>query len=165
MIQTHSSRGSSVAYFDSCVEGVVAPGHGIASGKTKDLRFPQGTIAPQIPHFAARGLNLESFFPGTLNVDIAPQGFSMGTPSHTFRDVQWHPEFKEHFSFCSVAIAVGHNVTGGFLYYPQPETKTEFMDGPTQLQILAPMIPDVKYGARVKIYFNSSEFRVSPLSD
>lgn len=161
MIQTNSSNARLIARFDSQVAGVVAPGHGIASGKTKDPRFPHGTIHPQIPHFAQRGLRLEHCFPGTLNVDISPYTFSLEKPSYTFRNVNWHPQFTEHFSFCHVAVATAKTITEGYLYYPHPETKIEFIDRPTQLQILAPKIPNLQYDTPVTIYFNKSEFRVT----
>ena len=42
------------------------PGHGIASGKKKDDRFPDGTISMQIPIFKRLGLDLDHFHQGTL---------------------------------------------------------------------------------------------------
>ena len=50
--------------------GLICQGHGVASGKKPDLRFPDGTIALQYPLFADRGLDLNSYFKGTVNISF-----------------------------------------------------------------------------------------------
>jgi hypothetical protein len=54
------------------VEGIVQAGHGVASGNTAQSPYPQGTIKMQQPFFRQLGLDLSPYFPGTLNVSIAP---------------------------------------------------------------------------------------------
>lgn len=82
------------------VEGVVVRGHGVASGLSPSTPYPGGTIALQLPHFAARGLDLSSIHPATINVDITPCRLSILRPAHTFRDVQWtNLHGPETFSF------------------------------------------------------------------
>ena len=48
--------------------GVVKEGHGVASGKNFDARFPDGTIAMQMPYFKRLGIDLKSYFKGTINI-------------------------------------------------------------------------------------------------
>ena len=52
------------------LSGKVIRGHGVASGQNGNPRFPGGTIRMQTPAFAARGLDLDAYFPGTINVSI-----------------------------------------------------------------------------------------------
>ena len=53
---------------------VLLEGHGVASGQAlnagqlKTSPYPKGTIAMQAPLFAALGLDLSPFWPGTLNL-------------------------------------------------------------------------------------------------
>ncbi len=61
--------------------GVVVSGHGAASGRGS-RRYPDGTLALQIPIFAELGLDLSDAFPGTINVDTSPYGFVPGTADH-----------------------------------------------------------------------------------
>jgi hypothetical protein len=54
------------------VKGYIEKGYEVASGQTKNPRFPQGTIEMQKPFFRDRGLDLSAYFPGTINLSIAP---------------------------------------------------------------------------------------------
>ena len=56
---------------------MVVQGHGIASGKNYDARFPQGTLAMQIPIFEKLGLNFSDFYKGTINLDVSPSAFKL----------------------------------------------------------------------------------------
>ena len=64
------------------VPGVIVEGYRVASGPSKD--YPYGSLEKQIPLFKQRGLNLERFYAGTLNVSIAPASFEMVNPEFTF---------------------------------------------------------------------------------
>lgn len=82
------------------VKGIVTHGHGVASGKAGDRRFPNGTIAMQIPFFKALGLDLSPYHPGTLNIDVSPYAFKPGPEALLFERVKWHSEMPaETFSF------------------------------------------------------------------
>src|SRR5690606_4474517 len=82
------------------VNGVVVRGHGVASGSNPSSPFPEGTIAMQVPHFLARGLDLSGLFAATINVDLAPHSFTIRRAAHTFRDVEWTDVHgPETFSF------------------------------------------------------------------
>ena len=58
--------------------GVLFKGHGVASGQALSSGasgispYPKGTIAMQSPFFAALGLDLSPYWPGTLNLSFAP---------------------------------------------------------------------------------------------
>ena len=80
------------------IPGRIAQGYRVASGPSAD--YPYGALDRQRPIFASRGLDLSSYFNGTLNIDIRPRTFQMLKPEYTFRHVEWtdmHP--PEHFSF------------------------------------------------------------------
>jgi hypothetical protein len=50
------------------VKGKVQRGYGVASGKSGDPRFPKGTLELQKPFFYERGLNLDDYYSGTINL-------------------------------------------------------------------------------------------------
>ncbi len=58
------------------VSGLVLEGYRVASGPSKD--YPYGSLEKQIPLFKERGLDLEGFYYGTLNVSISPLSFEIG---------------------------------------------------------------------------------------
>src|SRR6185503_17786920 len=87
------------------ISGIVDRGHQVASGMASDNPYPNGTIKMQIPFFKERGLDLGSFFQGTLNVSISPNSFEMKLPEYTFRKVAWttlHPPEDFSFSRCKI---------------------------------------------------------------
>ena len=138
------------------VDGILLQGHQVASGLAKDSPYEAGTIQLQMPHFQHLGLDLSGYFPGTLNVSIAPHTFELIQPSHTFPDLKWHPDFDaETFSFCPCQIMVGDRLYDGLIYYPHPETKINHFQDPSTLELLAPRIPSLNYGDRLTL-------RVSP---
>jgi hypothetical protein len=80
------------------IPGIIAQGYRVASGPSRD--YPYGVLETQSPIFRSRGLDLSSYFNGTLNIDIRPHTFKLIKPEYTFRHVEWtdlHP--PEHFSF------------------------------------------------------------------
>ncbi|MEM9266657.1 MAG: hypothetical protein AAGA46_14145, partial [Cyanobacteria bacterium P01_F01_bin.13] len=124
------------------VLGKVVPGHGVASGQNRDPRFPGGTIQMQKPAFAERGLCLDIYFPGTINVSIHPHRYTVQQAKHTFRQVKWADnEPSEDFSFfdCRVGLRDGQRVEG-LIYYPHPETKPEHFQDAATLELLTPFI-------------------------
>ena len=127
-------------------------GHGVASGKTEDSRFPHGTIAMQMPYFKQRGLELNSFFKGSLNLDVSPYSFDLLEPDYSFSQIKWSQDFPaENFSFysCSLVLpergfeSISH---AGFIYRPHPSTKPGFHQNPNVLEVIAPFIPNLNYG-------------------
>lgn len=62
------------------IQGTVIQGYGVASGKARDSRFPDGTIAMQKPFFQKLGLDLTGFYLGTINLSISPLEYPVATP-------------------------------------------------------------------------------------
>jgi hypothetical protein len=133
------------------VPGVLVAGHQVASGAGASP-YPAGTITMQAPLFAALGLDLSACFPGTLNISIHPRTFALAAPSHTFRSVRWtelHP--PEDFSFAPCAVIAAGQRHPGWIYYPHPATKARHFQPPSTLEVLAPPIPGLGYGAGVTL--------------
>ena len=141
------------------VAGVIVEGYRVASGPSKD--YPYGSLERQIPLFKERGLDLERFYPGTLNVSIAPHTCEMVNPAYTFRQVAWtdlHPPEDFSFSRCTVRFK-GVRVEG-YVYYPHPETKKRHFESASIVEIISVCIPDIKYGDRVEVELNVDEVRI-----
>ena len=146
------------------VSGIVKKGYRVASGLAGDDRFPEGTLALQIPRFAERGLDLSSQHKGTLNVCIAPNVFRIGKAWKTLPDVKWSPVMPaENFSFyrCEIRPSGMESFEEGLVYWPHPSTKPEFQQDPSVLEILAPFIEEASYGSAVDLLFDPEEIEIS----
>lgn len=142
------------------VRGVLAEGYRVASGPSKD--YPYGALDRQRPLFKERGLDLSGYFNGTLNVDIRPNVFQMIKPEFTFKNVEWtdlHP--PEHFSFSHCRVVYDDVKYEGWVYYPHPETKKRNFQDPSLLEVIASLIPDIKYGDEVEVQVNPERIEVS----
>ena len=142
----------------------IVRGHQVASGLNGDPRFPGGTVRMQLPHFAARGLDLTPFYPGTLNVTIAPRHYRVIRPRHTFRAVQWHPtEPAEDFSFFDVRLlrADPHPVPG-LIYYPHPDTKPEHFQQPDVLELLLPFVDGLAVATEIALQISTEQMIIEP---
>ncbi len=64
------------------VRGKIQSGHGVASGKGKDERYPEGTLKQQFNYFLERGLDLSNYFMGTINLDISPCSYEIKKPKY-----------------------------------------------------------------------------------
>lgn len=117
----------------------VVAGHGVASGRAADSPYPAGTIALQAPHFAARGLDLSGFYPGTLNLDIAPWQLEPRQPRFT-ATLNWHDEVTERFSFVDARLRIAERSVAGLIYHPHPDTKPAHHQPSTVVELLAPWI-------------------------
>ena len=136
----------------SCVHGTVVRGHGVASGRAGDPRFPRGTVALQAPFFRERGLDLSGFFPGTVNVDVSPWSFSPGPDALRFERVKWHPDVPpETFSFARATLVRKGERRPALVYWPHPETKPDHFQPPGVVEILAPRVPGLEPGDAVAI--------------
>ena len=141
------------------VSGVVVEGYRVASGPSKD--YPYGSLEKQIPLFKERGLNLEQFYLGTLNISIAPATFELAAPEYTFRQVAWtnlHP--PEDFSFSRCTLKFKSSEYAGFVYYPHPETKKRHFESDSIIEVISMYIPDIKYGDRLEVQLNPDEVRI-----
>ena len=141
------------------VIGVVVEGYRVASGPSKN--YPYGSLEKQMPLFKERGLDLEQFYRGTLNISIAPLVFEMVAPAYTFRQVTWtdlHP--PEDFSFSRCTLRYKGGEYPGYIYYPHPETKQRHFESASILEMISFYIPDIKYGDQVEVELNTDEVRI-----
>lgn len=142
------------------LQGVLARGYRVASGPSKD--YPYGALDRQKPIFKSRGLDLDGYFNGTLNVDIRPHTFKLTRPEFTFHDVEWtdlHP--PEHFSFSRCRVIYQDVEYDGWVYYPHPETKLRNFQDPSLLEVIARPIAGIKYGDALGVSLNSAEIATS----
>ena len=144
------------------VRGIVMEGYRVASGPSRD--YPYGALDRQRPIFKSRGLDLDSYFNGTLNIDISPRTFRLVEAEFTFRAVAWtdlHP--PEDFSFAHCMVIYGGVEYEGWVYYPHPETKIRNFQNPSLLEVIARPIPEIRYGDEVEIRLNPAEIAVSAI--
>ena len=141
------------------IKGIIVQGYRVASAPSKD--YPYGALEKQRPHFASRGLDLNNYFNGTLNIDIRPFEFTMLKPQFTFHHVEWtdlHP--PEHFSFSRCKVIFKEVEYDGWVYYPHPETKLRHFQNPSLLEVIAMPIPDIQYGDEVSVWVNDEEIQI-----
>ncbi|MEO1590635.1 MAG: hypothetical protein AAFU71_05000 [Cyanobacteria bacterium J06632_22] len=146
------------------VPGYVVAGHQVASGQANDPRFPRGTLRLQMPVFARLGLDLSGYYPGTINVSIAPYEYAVVQPKVTLRQVKWASDCPaEDFSFldCALVLDGAEQPVQGLVYYPHPETKPEHFQDPQTLEVLAPLIPGLGYGQAVQLRLPPEQIRVT----
>lgn len=149
------------------VRGIVRAGHGVASGRGGDPRYPDGTIALQLPIFARLGVDvpgrdLAAVYPGTINVDLAPAVVEWIAPAVTLRGVRWTwhvPPEDFSFSPCRIGPA-GEALVDAICYRPHPETKPEHEQPPGVLEVLASWIEGLGAGERVDLDLDPEQIRV-----
>lgn len=142
------------------VAGTVVEGHRVASRPSRD--YPYAALEKQKPIFKARGLDLDYYFMGTLNISIHPYKFNLIKPEFTFRNVLWtdlHP--AEDFSFSRCELGFQGQVYGGMVYYPHPETKIRHFQDPAIVEVMTVYIEGIAYGSRVELMLNPEEVQVS----
>jgi hypothetical protein len=138
------------------VRGILVRGYRVASGPSQD--YPYGALERQRPVFKVRGLDLDGYFNGTLNIDIRPYTFELVKPEFTFQDVEWtdlHP--PEHFSFSRCKVIYQDVEYDGWIYYPHPETKLRHFQTPSLLEVIADPIPGIQYEDEVSVLLNPKE--------
>jgi hypothetical protein len=142
------------------LRGILVQGYRVASGPSAD--YPYGALDRQRPIFKRRGLDLNGYFNGTLNVDIRPHTFEMVKPEFTFYSVEWtdlHP--PEHFSFSRCRVIFNKIEYDGWVYYPHPETKKRNFQNPSLLEVIAMPIPEIEYGDELQVLVNPDEVKVN----
>lgn len=135
------------------IRGIIVEGHRVASLPSEQYPYP--TLEKQKPYFKERGLDLARFYPGTLNISIAPLRFELLKPKYTFRQVAWtdlHP--PEDFSFSPCKVAFRRKEYEGLIYYPHPETKIRHFQNPSLIEVIADYIPGIGYGDEVELYLD-----------
>ncbi len=140
------------------ISGVVVEGHHVASGPSEV--YPYGTLARQKPFFKERGLDLDLFFMGTINISIAPLRFELVKPVYIFRNITWtdlHP--PEDFSFSPCRVLFQANAYDGFVYYPHPETKIRHFQDPSVIEVITHWIPAIVYGSHLSLDLEAGAVR------
>ena len=144
------------------IKAKVIPGYGVASGKNKDPRYPQGTVAVQIPFFEAKGLDFSSYFKGTLNVDISPYSFAIREAKIFFEGIDWSAHIPpENFYFFDVTLFYNGIPYEVLIYMPDPKTKTEHQQQKTTLELILPKIETLQYGAAIELEVNPKQMALS----
>jgi hypothetical protein len=144
------------------LQGTVQQGHGVASGKSANSPYPQGSIAMQAPWFQKLGLDLSDCYLGTLNVAIDAKTWQILKATHQFEHLQWtHLHPPETFSFVRCGITYDNTTVQGWLYYPHPETKAAHWQSGNVMEIIAPLLPGVGYGAQLRLEFAQGALEMS----
>jgi hypothetical protein len=145
------------------VKGIVSEGYGVASGKSRNPHFPEGTIAMQKQFFRERGLNLDEYFLGTINLSISPHKYKVKNAKYMFRNVKWSlTDPAEDFSFFDCRILIDSNKgLSGLIYYPHPETKPKHFQPPNILEIITSFISGLRYGDELTIEVDSEQIVIS----
>ena len=115
----------------------------------------------QAPFFKALGLDLSGCYFGTLNVSILPAQWKMVKPAFQFEQVTWtHLHPPETFSFLPCDITHRAVTVQGWLYYPHPETKAAHWQDASVMEIIAPRLDGLGYGALVDLRFPNDALRI-----
>jgi hypothetical protein len=141
------------------LKGILVQGHQVASRPS--AAYPYSSLEKQKPHFMARGLDLSSYFNGTLNISIAPLEFEMNQPEFTFPLVEWtdlHP--PETFSFSRCRVWFEGKSYEGWVYYPHPETKKTHFQNPSLVEVITYEIANLKYGDALEVEINRREIGI-----
>lgn len=146
----NAKKAASINY--ALVRGEIKPGHGVASGKGKDERYPEGTLKHQFKHFLDRGIDLSNYFMGTINLDISPCSYEIKKPKHFFKKIDWSDYIPpENFYFFDVTLHYKDKTYKGLVYMPDPETKEDHVQIPNMLELILPRIDGLEYGVKVDI--------------
>jgi hypothetical protein len=144
--------------------GIVCAGHGVASGRSAGQThnpYPAGTIAMQMPHFKALGLDVSDCFAGTVNLDIAPSSWQLLQADHCFENMRWtHLHPPETFSFVALSVIWQTSPVLGWLYYPHPETKAAHFQSRSVMELLLPKLEGLKLGDLLRLQFSARSIRV-----
>ena len=90
------------------------------------------------------------YFPGTLNIDLAPFIPQMRNP--VFDEViEWFDGIEERFLLAPIEIEVKGQGYSGLWYYPHPDTKPAHFQESTVVELLLPWIDCIEIGEEVLV--------------
>ncbi|WP_297798577.1 hypothetical protein [uncultured Eudoraea sp.] len=143
------------------VRGEIKAGYGVASGKGKDERYPEGTLKQQFQHFLERGLDLSNYYMGTINLDISPCFYEIKKPKYFLKNIDWSDYIPpENFYFFDVTVYYKDKTFKGLVYLPDPETKEDHIQKPTMLELILPKIEGLEYGVMVEIALKKDQLDI-----
>ena len=146
------------------VTATLVEGHRVASGLNLDPRFPKGTIRQQVPFFKKLGLDLTSYHPGTLNLDISPLRFKPIAAWHTIPNVKWTESFEpETFSFFRTRLRYQGVVHDALIYLPHPSSKPGDHPPPKPgvVEVLCGHLKGISYGDQLEIFSETEDMQIS----
>jgi len=144
------------------IRGEIKPGYGVASGKSKGGKYPEGTLKLQFKHFLDRNLDLSPYFMGTINLDIAPYTYKIKEPKYFFENINWTDLISpENFYFFDVSLHFDGKIYDGLIYMPDPKTKEEHVQKTTVLELLLPKVDGLKYGDLVDIVIKQDQLALT----
>jgi hypothetical protein len=142
------------------ITGKVISGYGVASGKGKDNRYPEGTLKLQMPFFNERGLDLSAFFIGTINIDISPYQFSIKKYKYYFKEINWSIYIPpENFYFFEVQLIFKENFYKRLILMPDPKTKSDHHQISNLFELLMPKIEGIKQGENIILKLREGDFK------
>jgi hypothetical protein len=141
---------------------IVVSGHQVASGIAQDSPFFDGTIALQKPFFKALGLDLSDCFNGTLNLALSAKTIKVLHWHYQFKQVRWSELVPaENFNFLRCQLRFGEQLVAALIYQPAAETKIAHLQAPNVVELLAPKISGLSYGAKVQLLVEPNSLRLS----
>lgn len=146
------------------VNGSICKGHGVASGKSDNQRYPRGTLNQQLPFFKERGLDLSDYFLGTINLNIAPYIYKIERPKYYFEGIPWSDYIPpENFYFFDVILFFRDTGYRGLIYMPDPFTKVDHIQDTSILELILPRISGLSYGMKVSIEIVDEQLKIFKL--
>ncbi|WP_320676888.1 hypothetical protein [Prochlorococcus sp. MIT 1300] len=145
------------------LEGHIVSGYGVASGCSKKTPYPEGSIKLQTPYFQKNGLDISSYWPGTINVSFEPTIIHLQNPNYSFKNINWTdtvpPEdFSFWKTFLEVQTSLGVTLKESFIYLPHRSTKTIHHQSPYVLEILAPYISSIDTSFPVRLGISTDSY-------
>ena len=143
------------------VTGTIVSGHGVASGMGEDPRYPKGTLHLQTPYFQEIGIDLSSYYPGTLNVQLNRKSFRILNPKYSALNIAWSDYIPpENFFFFDVEVDFEGQSYEGLIYMPDPATKTDHFQHTSMLELLLPKIPGIKSGKSISLKVEDAQILI-----
>lgn len=147
-------------------DGIVVHGHRVASGRGGDPRFPEGTIAPQLPFLSAAVPGFDAHlgglpFAGTINLRFPGRTVTVGRAETIVRDVAWTALFPpETFLLTRCRLVYDGRDVPAFLYVPDPATKPDHFQPHDAVELLARFVPGLAYGAAVRLLYPAAALAI-----
>ena len=142
---------------DASVSGIVVAGHGVASGRCPDPRFPSGSIALQAPLFRERGVDLAVIVGGdpvlgTINIDLSPLTPAVAEPEILVPGVTWSNHMPtENFWLFRARLRHAGEMYRAVIYMPDPATKPAHFQPARVVEVIAARVSGLNAGDYVDL--------------